>query len=181
MEGKRIVCLANLREQKNHFLLLNVARKLKESHPDWTFHLVGKDFEDDYAAQIKKIIQEFDLGNTGFIYGTKQDVANILNQSEIAILTSQSEGLPVALLEYGLNKKAVVVTDVGEIPTIIQDGMNGFVVGAHDEIGFYNALVYFIENEKKRIDCGHALHHTILANYSSGSVLKQYLNWLKTI
>jgi glycosyltransferase involved in cell wall biosynthesis len=181
IEGKRIVCLANLREDKNHFLLLNVATKLKKSHPDWTFHLVGKDFEDDYAAQIKKIIQEFDLGNSVFIYGTKQDVANILHQSEIAILTSQSEGLPVALLEYGLNKKAVVVTDVGEMPMIIQDGMNGFIVGVHNEIGFYNALVYFIENERKRIDCGHALHHTILANYSSESVLKQYLNWLKTI
>jgi glycosyltransferase involved in cell wall biosynthesis len=181
MEGKRIVCLANLREQKNHFLLLDVAKKLKESHPDWTFHLVGKDFEDDYASKIKQGIQEFDLENTVFIYGTKQDVANILNQSEIAILTSKSEGLPVALLEYGLNKKAVVVTNVGEIPRLIQDGMNGLIVGAHNEIGFYNALVYFIENEKKRIDCGYALHHTILANYSSESVLKQYLNWLKTI
>jgi glycosyltransferase involved in cell wall biosynthesis len=180
-EGKRIVCLANLREQKNHFLLLHVAEKLKESHPDWTFHLVGKDFEDDYASKIKQGIQEFNLENTVFIYGTKQDVANILNQSEIAILTSQSEGLPVALLEYGLSKKAVVVTDVGEIPMLIQNEANGLIVDNHDEIGFYNALVHLIENEKERVNCGNALHHTILANYSSESVMKLYLNWLKTI
>jgi glycosyltransferase involved in cell wall biosynthesis len=181
MEGKRIVCLANLREQKNHFLLLNVATKVKKSHPDWTFHLVGKDFSDDYSSKIKQQILEFDLENTVFIYGTKQDIENILNQSEIAILTSKSEGLPVALLEYGLSKKAVVVTDVGEISMFIQDKENGFIVEAHDEVGFYNALVHLIENEKDRIDCGNALHHTIAANYSSENVIRLYLNWLKTI
>ena len=47
IQGKRIVSLANLRVQKNHFLLLEVAKKVQLSHPDWTFHLVGKDFEDD--------------------------------------------------------------------------------------------------------------------------------------
>ncbi|HSD06152.1 glycosyltransferase, partial [Flavobacterium sp.] len=61
--GKRIVFLANLREQKDHFLLLKVAQKLKPTHSDWTFHLVGKDFEDDYSFQIKRLIKEFDLEN----------------------------------------------------------------------------------------------------------------------
>ena len=53
IQGKRIVSLANLRVQKNHFLLLEVAKKVKLSHPEWTFHLVGKDFEDDYSKEIK--------------------------------------------------------------------------------------------------------------------------------
>ena len=59
--GKRILCLANLRDQKNHFLLLEVAEKLKQSHPDWTFHLVGKDFEDAYSIAIKNKIKELQL------------------------------------------------------------------------------------------------------------------------
>ena len=54
--GKRILCLANLRDQKNHFFLLEVAEKLKKSNPDWTFHLVGKDFEDEYSVQVKESI-----------------------------------------------------------------------------------------------------------------------------
>lgn len=180
IEGKRIVSLANLREDKNHFLLLEVAKELKKTHPDWTFHLIGKDFDDDYANQIKKIIKECDLENNVFFYGSKQDVENILNQASIAVLTSKSEGLPVALLEYGLNKKAVVVTHVGEIPTIIKNGKNGFIVDAERADLFYQSLVYLIENESLRTDFGKALYDTIQADYTDKSVLKKYLNWLQT-
>ncbi len=178
-DGKRIVSLANLREDKNHFLLLEVARKLKESHPDWTFHLVGKDFEDDYAKQIKKMIVANDLEKNVFLYGSKLDIGNILNQAAIAVLTSQSEGLPVSLLEYGLYKKAVVVTDVGEIPTIVQHGKNGFITASNETDLFYQSLLNLLENEALRIDFGEALFNTIKANYTDESVMREYLNWLQ--
>lgn len=177
--GKRIVSLANLREDKNHFLLLNVAQKLKKSNPDWTFHLVGKDFEDDYAKQIKKMIKEYDLEENVFLYGSKQDIENILDQASIAILTSQSEGLPVSLLEYGLYKKAVVVTHVGEIPTIVQHGKNGFIVASNEPHLFYKALLNLVENEILRADFGEALFDTIQADYIAESVIKKYLKWLE--
>ncbi len=178
IEGKRILCFANLRAQKNHFLLLEVAKTLKISHPEWSFHLVGKDFEDHYSSQIKKLILGFQLENTIFIYGSRQDVGNIIDQSTIAILTSQSEGLPVALLEYGSRKKAVVVTEVGEIPTLIENGVNGFIVASQELKLFYNALVQLIENEKLRTRLGEALYKTIEMNYSEATVIKKYLNWL---
>ena len=57
VQDKRILSLANLRPDKNHFLLLEVACMLKISHPDWTFHLVGKDFEDQYSLAIKDKIK----------------------------------------------------------------------------------------------------------------------------
>nr|WP_315155860.1 glycosyltransferase [uncultured Flavobacterium sp.] len=178
-DGKRIVSLANLREDKNHFLLLEVARKLKESHPDWTFHLVGKDFEDDYAKQIKKMIIANDLEKNVFLYGSKLDIENILNQAAIAILTSKSEGLPVALLEYGLYKKAVVVTNVGEIPTIVYHGKNGFIVASNKPHLFFQSLLDLVENETLRADFGEALFNTIEADYTAESVTDKYLNWLQ--
>jgi hypothetical protein len=115
VDGKRILCLANLRDQKNHFLLLEVAEKLKMTKPDWTFHLVGKDFEDDYSTKIKELIQSKRLVDTVFVYGSKNDVNNIINQADIAILTSKSEGLPVALIEYGLMSKPVISTNQSAI------------------------------------------------------------------
>lgn len=180
-EGKRIISLANLREQKNFFLLLEVAKKLKSSHPEWTFHLVGKDFEDAYSKQIKSLILEFNLENNVFLYGSRQDVAIILNQSDIAILTSQSEGLPVALLEYGLCKKAVVVTRVGEISMIVQHGMNGFLVDSNQEAVFYQCLVNLIENKELRSQFGKALYKTIQSDYTAENVLEKYLNWLNKL
>jgi glycosyltransferase involved in cell wall biosynthesis len=177
--GKRILSVANLREDKNHFLLLEVAQKLKKTHPDWTFHLVGKDFEDAYSSQIKKRIKEYNLENNVFLYGSKQDIATILGQSDIAILTSKSEGLPVALLEYGLNQKAVVVTNVGEIPMIIQNNENGFIVDSNNSDLFYNSLVALISDEKLRHDFGNALCKTIRTDYIADKVVEKYLNWLK--
>lgn len=179
IQGKRILCLANLRAQKNHFLLLEVAKKMKLTHPEWTFHLVGKDFEDNYSVQLKELIVELKLENTVFIYGSKEDVQNILGQATIGILTSQSEGLPVAILEYGLQKKAVVVTNVGEIYLLVQNGLNGLLVETGNVSSFYDSLVKLIENEKLQKSLGNALHQTIKEQYSEKAVIKHYLYWLE--
>jgi glycosyltransferase involved in cell wall biosynthesis len=180
IEGKRIVCLANLRAQKNHFLLLEVAKRLKTSNPDWTFHLVGKDSGDDYSEVLKKRIFELGLEGTVFIYGSKPDISAILSQSAIGILTSKSEGLPVALLEYGLHKKPVVVTDVGEIYSVIQTGFNGFIVPSQQPDLFYNGLIQLIENERIRIELGKSLYDTVLKKHSEQAVMERYLNWLQS-
>jgi glycosyltransferase involved in cell wall biosynthesis len=176
--GKRIVSLANLRVQKDHFLLLKIARKLKGSHPDWTFHLIGKDFNDVYSNQIKHLIATSNLEKNVFLYGSKQDVKNILQNATIAILTSQSEGLPVALLEYGWYKIPVVVTNVGEISSLIQNEQNGFIVAATEVDSFYNKLVELIESKTLQTNLGNALYKTIVKNYSQEIVVEKYLNWL---
>lgn len=178
--GKKILCLANLRDQKNHFLLIKVAEKLKVSHPDWSFHLVGKDFEDDYSMTIKSLVQQHKLEKTVFFYGTRNDAAAIIQESDIAILTSKSEGLPVALLEYGLYSKPVVVTEVGEIPLIVEKGKNGCIVPSNNERLFYEALVLLIENPEKRKDYGAALHQTILNNHSEKAIISKYIHWINT-
>lgn len=178
-DGKRIVCLANLRKQKNHFLIIDAAQKLKISYPDWTFHFVGKDFEDDYAAQIKNLIVKLNLENHIFLYGSKNDIKNILNQSEIGVLTSVSEGLPVSILEYGLSKMPIIVSNVGEIPNFVVSKINGYVFQSNDSDDFYKSLVDLIENKKLRFEFGSQLYNTVEENFSHKSIIKQYLKWLK--
>ena len=181
IQGKRILSLANLRLQKNHFLLLEVVKKVKMSHPEWSFHLVGKDFEDDYSSQIRVLIKSKNLENNVFIYGSKNDIKNILNQSEIAILTSKSEGLPIALIEYGLSKKPVVSTKVGEIPLIIKDGINGFIVGVNEVDLFHQNLLKFIDDEGLRVQVGNSLYQTIINNNSEEGIITNYLNWVLSL
>jgi len=177
-DGKRILCLANLRPQKNHFLLLEVAEKCKEVVPQWTFHLVGKDFEDEYSANVKATIVEKKLQDTVFIYGSKNDIKNIISQCEISIFTSDSEGLPVALIEFGLLKKPVLSTKVGEIPLIIKHDINGFIVNANDPSAFFEYLKKLIDNEVLRTNFGAALYETISKDNSKNGVIENYLTWL---
>ena len=82
------------------------------------------------------------------------------------------------MLEYGSHKKAVVVTDVGEIPLLIQNGRNGFLVASQEPLLFYQALVQLIESDDLRIKFGTALYRTMELNYSEATVIKKYLNWL---
>jgi glycosyltransferase involved in cell wall biosynthesis len=177
IQGKKILCLANLRFQKNHFLLLEVAENLKKTHPDWSFHLVGNDLNDEYSARVKTVIKDKNLDNV-FIYGTKNDTTNIIKQSEITILTSDIEGLPVALIEYGLLGKATIATAVGEIPLIIKNGENGFVVPVNNSVKFHEALAKVIDDENLRMKLGQNFYKTISASNSENSVINKYLTWI---
>ncbi|NUY80905.1 glycosyltransferase [Flavobacterium sp. MAH-1] len=174
--GKRILCLANLREQKDHFMLVEAALKMR-SH-DWTFHLVGKDFEDAYAADLRKLISDKGLSDRIFIYGSRLDINHIISQSDIAILTSKSEGLPVALLEYGFASKPVVVTAVGEIPTIVESGKNGILCVPSDAESFAKALDELTGNEAMRKAFGEQLYDTVSSQHSENAVMEKYLGWL---
>ena len=83
VSGKRIVCLANLRPEKDHLNLLNAFELIVKKHPDWTLHLVGKNFEDEYSKSIFSFIKDAKLENKIFFYGSCIDVDYILQQSTI--------------------------------------------------------------------------------------------------
>jgi glycosyltransferase involved in cell wall biosynthesis len=178
LENKRIVCLANLKKPKNHQFLIKIAAELKESNPDWTFHLVGKAYDDDYSKAIYDQIAIDKLENNVFIYNSKLDIENILNQSTIAILTSESEGLPVAFLEYGLSSKAVIATSVGEIPMIIENNVNGILIESGNVNQFHKAIVHLIENTELISIFGLNLNTTILQRFDSKIIIKSYLDRL---
>ena len=63
---------------------------------------------------------------------------------------SQSGVIPTA---YGF-KKPVVVTDVGSIPEIVDDGITGFIVPSRDPEALANAIVKLLKDEKLRKQMG---------------------------
>ncbi|KQB41438.1 putative alpha-glycosyltransferase Glycosyltransferase family 4 [Flavobacterium daejeonense] len=180
ISGKRIVCLANLRPQKNHSFLLELASLLKESHPDWSFHLVGKDFKDAYSVQLKKEIKERQLENQVFLYDSCSDVEGVLKQAEIGILTSKSEGLPLAVLEYARHKKAVVLTNVGQLQTVVDTGENGFLVPPDEVVLFYKQLIQLINQPELRASFAEKLHQKVEKQFSAAAVIKAYSHWVST-
>jgi glycosyltransferase involved in cell wall biosynthesis len=179
--GKRIICLANLRPQKNHSFLIEIAQKIFEKNPDWTFHIVGNDLNDDYSKKIKSKIKHANLQNHVFIYGSRTDIQNILEQSTIGVLTSSSEGLPLALLEYGMMSLPVVTTNVGNVSKVITSNENGFLVRYDDLDDFVNSLNKLIQNEKLRSQFGKNNKTHIEFVFSKNATLKQLTQIYKTI
>jgi len=180
-EGKRIICVANLRPQKNHILLINAANVIKDKFPDWTFHLFGKDFNDSYSDHLKKKVKDLQLQNTVYFYGTTNNVNASLLQCQIAVLPSLSEGLPLAILEYGLNRLPVIATNVGEISKIIISEIEGIMIESNNCNALVTAIENLIESEKYRNDIGLNLFNKVQKDFSAETILSNYILWLKSL
>lgn len=108
----KLICVANLRPQKDHFTLIKAFDLVKENNV--SLHLIGKDFGDEYSKEIFDLIENSEKKDSIFYYGSLENVMPYLQQADTGILASRSEGLPLALLEYGLAGLPVICTDVGE-------------------------------------------------------------------
>ncbi len=173
--GKRIVCLANLRAQKDHFTLIESFNEVVKKHPEWTLHCVGKDFNDDYSKNIKSKIETLNLQNSVLLYDSKPDVFNVLKQCEIGILSSKSEGLPLAILEYGLSNIAVIATKVGECETVIENDKTGLLVNPSNPTALFSAISLYIENKELRKTHASHFNQHIVKHYSEEAQIETIL------
>lgn len=149
MDGKRILHLANLRLQKDHITLLQAFKEVIKEFPGYTLHCVGKNFNDYYSKHIIECVDELDLSDCVFFYGSKKDVSNILKQSDVCVLSSNSEGLPIALLEYGLAEKPTVVTNVGNCAQVVENAVTGIIVDKEEPRLLAEGLMHILKNEEK--------------------------------
>jgi len=177
--GKRLVCLANLRPDKDHINLLNALSEVFKLQPDWSLHLVGHFYEDDYYRSIKSFIIERHLEKQVFIYGSCADVSNVLNQSTIGVLSSKSEGLPIALLEYGLAKLPVVATNVGDCSKVISNNEEGLLVEPINYKVLAEALLTYINDLDLRTKVAENLYLKVTATFSEAKVMESLIKIYK--
>lgn len=180
-DGQRIICLANLRPQKDHINLITAFSDVVNKYPEWTLHLVGKDFNDEYSKKITEDIGALGLEEQIFLYGSRPDTNQILRQCEIGVLSSRSEGLPLALLEYGLSGLAVISTNVGEIENVIDSELNGLIIEPGNHFEMQKAMIKLIEDKNKRRQLASNFQNHVLLNYSSDAVINKLVNRYKVL
>lgn len=178
VSGKRIVCLANLRHPKGHQFLIESFVSVQKEIPQTTLHLIGKDFNDEYSNAIKVLIKEHQLEESVFIYGQLSNPESLLEQCDIGVLSSSSEGLPMALLEYGRAKLAVVVTDVGYCSKVVKE--YGKFVSYGDKKTMSDAIKSYLNDEEKQLKDSSLFREHIKDNYSETYVCDQIINVYKS-
>jgi len=180
-DGKRIVCLANLRDPKGHIFLIDAFKKISCDNAQWHLLLVGKDYEDDYSINLKKKIEKYNLSSKVHLLGSRNDTADILQASTIGVLSSESEGLPVALLEYGLAGLPVVCTDVGECSEVLLHGECGKIVPAKDPEVLANALEALMGDQTNARQYARRFQEHVKSHYSKEAVMQQILHIYKEL
>jgi len=172
LEAHIILCLANLRPQKDHPTLLKAFRMLKNDYPDAQLYLVGKDSNDAYSEELKRLVVDLKLPDV-FLMGEQSDVSNFLNIASVGVLSSVSEGLPIALLEYGLAALPVICTNVGECSRVLDEGRAGWLVSPGDPTVLMKTMKEAFEQHAKASDYSLRLRQRIQSHYSEESALRQ--------
>lgn len=173
VKGSRIVCLANMRPQKDHHTLLRAMILVVSRHPQAHLLLIGMPSDETYLASLRQFIVGHDLEQHVTFLGTRIDAPHILHQCDIGVLSSASEGLPLALLDYGHSALPVVVTNVGQCKEVIDEGRLGKLVPPGDAQALALAIQQLLESPEERVSLGVSFREFVMRCYSEGAAMRK--------
>lgn len=170
--GQRLVCVASLYPLKDQLTLVRAMALVRQQFPGAHLLLVGPDWPGaQYGQAVRTEIQQLGLAQHVTCLGMRADVAEILTGCDIGVLSSISEGLPVALLEYGLAGLGVVCTQVGQCAEVLDAGRAGLLVSPQDPVALAEALTSLLRNPRLRHQLGQRLQERIKTQYSLARAL----------
>jgi glycosyltransferase involved in cell wall biosynthesis len=129
--------VAALRPEKNHAMLLQVAVKLRDVHPELRWLIVGDGPERD---GLQSMAATLGVADRVHFMGTRSDTERILAALDLFALCSLNEASPVSILEALACGVPVVSTDVGSVKESILEGRTGRLVPSGDVEAFSAAV-----------------------------------------
>jgi glycosyltransferase involved in cell wall biosynthesis len=135
----RAVCIARLAPSKGQETLL---RALALAEPGIEVDFVGDDLEQGgrYRRTLEQLAIELDVDARAHFLGFRGDVGDLIDRSDLLVLPSQLEGLPIVVLEAMARERAVVATAVGGTRELVRNGETGLLVDWNDAAGLAAAL-----------------------------------------
>ena len=162
--------VACLKAQKSPLDFVSAAALVKEVIPRANFVLVG---DGPLRREVENLARELGLNGNFFILGWRDDAVGIISLTDMVVLTSLWEGLPIALLEAMHLDKPIVATRVDGIKELIRDGENGFLAEAGDYGNLAKGIVRLIENENLRSLFASRSRIQILPQFSLPQMIRQ--------
>lgn len=95
---------------------------------------------------LKTMVKELGLENNLFFTGYIPEASAFIPQFDVTLITSEIEGIPQVIYESFYHNTPVVSTEVGGIPEIIENKINGLLCSAYDEVGLGENLLFLIDN-----------------------------------
>jgi glycosyltransferase involved in cell wall biosynthesis len=150
--GRRLVTIvANLHPVKDHATFLRAARRVHAQMPEAAFVLAG---EGELDEPLRALATELGLERDVFFIGPCRHVPDLLALSDVCVLSSRSEGLANAILEYMVAARPVVVTDVGGAREAVADGETGYIVPRGNEEAMAERVLTLLRDPSRRQTLG---------------------------
>lgn len=175
-KGCRIICVANLRPEKDHLTLIRAMKIVYSTFPNAELFLVGSGKDDQYHKQLMNEVEDNKLQDKIQFLGARNDVPDLLSACDIGVLCSKSEGFPLSLLEYGISGLPIVATRVGEIPSLIEDHTSGLLVDAESPLQLAAALISLLGDSELRYNLGESFQKVVMDNFTQEIIGKRLLS-----
>lgn len=169
LDERVAVTVARLSPEKN---LLMLIRAFARTHGKLNAHLliVGDGHE---RAVLEAEVANLGLGAAVTLLGVRSDIAEILAASDVFLLSSKREALPLAVLEAMAAALPVVATKVGDLAMIVKGGETGLLVPPGDECEFANAVFELLSDTSRAREFG-ARGRKLAEGFSVAAMVSAY-------
>lgn len=167
-EPPRMIMVARFEPQKDHATLIEAVQRIR--HLEWTLELVG---DGPGRAAIERAAQDAGLARRVRFLGTRDDVPALLAESQIFLLASLWEGLPLSILEAMRIGLPVVASDVGGVSEEVVHGETGYLVPRQDAPALAEQLADLIQHPERRRQMGEAGRDRFVREFRSDRMLSK--------
>ena len=128
-ENKTVIsCISRLRPRKGHKHLFEALNLIKSECKNVDVWIIG---DGEMREQLEDQVKSLGLDNVFFL-GARKDIPQLLSKSDIFVLPTTSDTLPLAVIEAMSAEKAILTTNCGGIPEIVKDQYSGLIVEPKD-------------------------------------------------
>jgi glycosyltransferase involved in cell wall biosynthesis len=156
--------IARLVPEKGHEYAIKAMPEILRRFPDARLVLVG---DGPSRTYLEDLCERVGVKERVIFLGFRKDVEKIAIDFDVILMPSLSEGLPLALLESMALGKPVVASEVGGIPEVIKDGINGVLVPPGDAGALAEKVVGLLISDKLRENLGKNARQTILSQFTA--------------
>lgn len=133
--------------------------------------------------KIESFIKMHQISDKVVLLGEKPfpEAMALLKGFDIFVNPSYTEGIPTAVIEAALSRKAIIATNVGGTPEIITGKGDGFLIAPHDVSDLKVKLTLLLEDVVLRNSCGQNAYARVKDKFSWDQSVKKYLDIFNTL
>ncbi len=143
----RVISTGRLHWQKGYDILLDAAKLLPN---DIQISIAGTG---DLNGHLQKRVKDERIENVSFL-GFQSDVARLLTEADLFVLSSYWEGLSISIIEAMAMGLPVVATDVGGNRELIDDGRGGYIVPSGNAEALAESILNIYESGMSTLQMG---------------------------
>lgn len=175
----RLISVGRIAPYKGQDVLIRAVGSLVEEGFDVRLDIVGGVYggQVEYLDNLKRLVAELGITSRVDFLGFRDDVASCLDKADIFVLPSRRpEGLGLVVLEALARAKAVVATDNGGAAEIIDDGVNGILVGPEDPGAIAAAVSDIVSGKVDGVALGRRGYETVVERFSEARMVDDVIS-----